>query len=234
MMNIWSKLLTALRGGANEVGEALVDGQALRILEQEIRDADTQLHKSKEALAQIMARHMLASEREKNSTAKIEELEHYALKALASGDETLATEVAEKIAALETLMPETQAQTASFGTSAAQLRKAITLAQDRIHALKQQMDSVKTTESVQAAQLAVSQSCGAPQASLQVAAQSLDRLKLKQAELGAKIEATAQLDVLSNPDAALENKLIAAGIVPSKPSASSVLTRLRARTHPEA
>ena len=27
MMNVWSKLLTALRGGANEVGEALVDGQ---------------------------------------------------------------------------------------------------------------------------------------------------------------------------------------------------------------
>lgn len=234
MMNIWSKLLTAMRGGANEVGEALVEGQALRILEQEIRDAETQLHTSKEALAQIMARHLLASEREKNSISKIEELEHYALKALASGDETLATEVAEKIAALETLMPETQAQTLSLGTSTAQLRKAITMAQDRIHALKQQMDSVKTTESVQKAQLAVSQSCGAPVASLQVAEESLDRLKLKQAELGAKIEATAQLAVLSNPDAALENKLIAAGIVPSKPSASSVLTRLRARPHPEA
>ena len=96
------------------------------------------------------------------------------------------------------------------------------------------MDSVKTTESVQTAQLAVTQSCGAPKASLQVAAQSLDRIKLKQAELGAKIEATDQLAELSNPDAALENKLMAAGIVPSKPSAASVLTRLRARPHPEA
>lgn len=234
MMNVWSKLLTALRGGANEVGEALVDGQALRILEQEIRDADTQLHKSKEALAQIMAKHMLATEREKNSTAKIEELEHYALKALASGDETLATELAEKIASLEIRMPETQAQTVSLGSSAAQLRKAITMAQDRLQTLKQQMDSVKTTESVQTAQLAVTQSCGAPKASLQVAAQSLDRIKLKQAELGAKIEATDQLAELSNPDAALENKLMAAGIVPSKPSAASVLTRLRARPHTEA
>ena len=45
-MTVWSKLLSALRGGANEVGEAIVDSQALRILDQEIRDADVELRKS--------------------------------------------------------------------------------------------------------------------------------------------------------------------------------------------
>lgn len=55
-MTVWSKLLSALRGGANEVGEAIVDSQALRILDQEIRDADVELRKSREALASIMAR----------------------------------------------------------------------------------------------------------------------------------------------------------------------------------
>ena len=59
-MTVWSKLLSALRGGANEVGEAIVDSQALRILDQEIRDADVELRKSREALASIMARHRLA------------------------------------------------------------------------------------------------------------------------------------------------------------------------------
>ncbi|WP_423787395.1 PspA/IM30 family protein, partial [Klebsiella pneumoniae] len=53
-MTVWSKLLSALRGGANEVGEAIVDSQALRILDQEIRDADVELRKSREALASIM------------------------------------------------------------------------------------------------------------------------------------------------------------------------------------
>lgn len=61
-MTVWSKLLSALRGGANEVGEAIVDSQALRILDQEIRDADVELRKSREALASIMARHRLAQE----------------------------------------------------------------------------------------------------------------------------------------------------------------------------
>ena len=100
-MNVWSKLLTALRGGANEMGEALVDGQALRILDQEIRDADIELRKSKEALAEIMAKQKLAAERAGKSAAKIAEYEAYAVKALETGKEDLAGEVAGKIANLE-------------------------------------------------------------------------------------------------------------------------------------
>ena len=47
-MNLWSKMLTALRGGMNEAGEAVVDTQALRILDQEVRDASAELKLSKE------------------------------------------------------------------------------------------------------------------------------------------------------------------------------------------
>jgi len=89
-MNVWSKLLTALRGGANEAGEALVDSQALRILDQEIRDADLELRQSREALAEIMARQKLASERVGKGEAKVAEYEQYALKALAADNEALA------------------------------------------------------------------------------------------------------------------------------------------------
>ena len=39
-MSIWKKIITAVRGGASEVGEAIVDANAIRILEQEMRDAD--------------------------------------------------------------------------------------------------------------------------------------------------------------------------------------------------
>ena len=76
-MNVWSKMLTALRGGANEVGEAVVDSQALRILDQEIRDADVELRKSKEALAEIMAKQKLASDKVNKSAASIAEYEQY-------------------------------------------------------------------------------------------------------------------------------------------------------------
>ena len=47
-MGIFSKIITAIRGGATEVGEAIVDSQAMRILDQEIRDAGEDLRLAKD------------------------------------------------------------------------------------------------------------------------------------------------------------------------------------------
>ena len=226
-MNVWSKLLTALRGGANEVGEAVVDSQALRILDQEIRDADTELRRSKEALAEIMAKHKLASDKLSKSTASIAEYEQYALKALEAGNETLAKEVAEKIANLEIELASEREQAEGFAASVAQLRKVVSQAEGNIKRLKQQVDTVKATESVQRAQMAVAQRYGGSQAKLQTAVESLERIKQKQAERAAKMEASAELAATSAPDDSLEAKLRAAGIKADSASADSVLARLK-------
>ncbi|MGE8295609.1 MAG: PspA/IM30 family protein [Pseudomonas sp.] len=226
-MNVWSKLLTALRGGANEMGEAVVDSQALRILDQEIRDADLELRKSKEALAEIMAKHKLASDKVSKSAASIAEYEQYALKALEAGNETLAREVAEKIANLEIEQAGEREQAEGFAASVAQLRKAVTQAEGNIKRLKQQVDTVKATESVQKAQMAVAQRYGGSQAKLQTAVESLERIKQKQAERAAKMEASAELAATSAPDDSLETKLRAAGIKADNASADSVLARLK-------
>lgn len=226
-MNVWSKLLTALRGGANEVGEAVVDGQALRILDQEIRDADLELRKSKEALAEIMAKQKLAAERTGKSTAKVAEYEQYALKALEAGDEPLAREVASKIANLEVELASEREQADGYAASVAQLRKAVTQAEANIKRMKQQVDTVKATESVQKAQMAVAQRYGGSQAKLQTAVESLERIKQKQAERAAKMEADAELAAAASVDDSLDAKLRAAGIVADNGSADSVLARLK-------
>jgi len=226
-MNVWSKMLTALRGGANEVGEAVVDSQALRILDQEIRDADVELRKSKEALAEIMAKQKLASDKVNKSAASIAEYEQYALKALDAGNETLAKEVAEKIANLEVEQASEREQAEGFAASVAQLRKAVTQAEGNIKRLKQQVDTVKATESVHKAQMAVAQRYGGSQAKLQTAVESLERIKQKQAERAAKMEASAELAATSAPDDSLEAKLRAAGIKADNASADSVLARLK-------
>ncbi len=227
-MNVWSKLLTALRGGANEMGEALVDSQALRILDQEIRDADDELRQSREALAQIMARHKLASERVSQAEAKVAEYEQYALKALAADNQALAGEVAEKIASLEVELAAEREQTAAFAASVTRLRQAVSQAEGHIKRLKQQVDTVKATESVQRAQQAVAQRHGGAQARLHTAVESLERIKQRQAERGAQLEAEAEL-AAEQPEASLDSKLRAAGIVPDSGSAASVLARLKDR-----
>lgn len=228
-MNIWSKLLTALRGGANEVGESLVDGQALRILDQEIRDADLELRRSKEALAEIMAKHKLAEDRLAGSRDKVAEYEAYAMKALQGGDEPLALEVAAKIALLEGSRDGDEHQVRQFAASIVDLRKAIAQAEGNIRRLKQQVDTVKATESVQRAQAAVAHRYAGSQSRMQTAVESLERIKLKQAERGARMDAAAELAKDEGQDA-LDTKLREAGIIADAVSADSVLERLKQKS----
>ena len=126
-MTVWNKLVTALRGAAHEAGEAVTDSHALRILDQEIRDADSDLNKSKEALAEIMAKQKLAVSKLQITHQKISEYEGYALKALETNDEALALEVASKVAVLESQRDEEESQSAAYTQSVEELRTAITL-----------------------------------------------------------------------------------------------------------
>ena len=54
-MSILKNILTAIRGGASEVGEAVVDANAMRILGQEIRDAETAITQAKQSLTGLKA-----------------------------------------------------------------------------------------------------------------------------------------------------------------------------------
>lgn len=227
-MAIWNKLVTALRGAAHEAGEAVTDSQALRILDQEIRDADNDLNKSKEALAEIMAKQKLAASRLQQTRAKVAEYEGYAVKALDTSDEALALEVAGKVAVLETQQGEEQAQLEAYTQSVEQLRAAIQTAQANIKRLKQQADTVKATESVQRAQATVAGRYTGSQSRVQTALDSLERIKQKQAERGARLQSAAEIAQSSSEDA-LDAKLRAAGIVASQASAQSVLERLKAQ-----
>lgn len=228
-MSVWGKLVTALRGGAHEMGEVVIDSQALRILDQEVRDADTELRQSKEALAEIMAKHKVAKDRAEKIGAKVAEYEQYALKALEAGNEELAREVATKIANLEADLASERELVDGYGASVEQLRRAVTQAEGTVKRLKQQVDTVKATESVQKAQMAVAQRYGGSQARLHTAVESLERIKKRQAEQSAKMEAATELAQAESHDDALDKKLRAAGIVPDESSAESVLERLRSK-----
>ena len=53
-MSMWSKLFALIRGGAYDAGATVVDANALRILDQEIRDADTALGKARDNLSALV------------------------------------------------------------------------------------------------------------------------------------------------------------------------------------
>lgn len=225
-MNIWAKMLTALRGGVNEAGEAIVDSQALRILDQEVRDSSLELQYSKDSLAEIIAREKLAEEKSNSLQKQIEENEGYAVKALAEGKEELAAEVAEKIANLENQLAQEKEAQAGFNKSANNLRTAIRQTEQNLKRLKQQVDTVKATESVQRAQAAVAERHSGTNSKLRTAMESLERIKEKQALKDAQMKAASELSNESSGDS-LQRKLEDAGIAGNQSKAEDILERLR-------
>lgn len=225
-MVIFKKLVTALRGGINEVGESIIDSQALRILDQEIRDADEELRQAKESLANILAEQKLAEKQVESTKAQITEYEAYAIKALENNNEKLALEVAEKLSVLENQYENNKKQANYFAESVKNLRQTISQSEINIRNLKQQVDIVKATESVQKAQSAVAQRYGGSTAKLHTALDSLDRIKKRQEKAAATFEAKKELAANENPDS-LDRKLEAAGIKAGNNNAASILARLK-------
>lgn len=225
-MAVWSKLMTALRGNANALGESIVDSQAMVILDEEIRNAGTELNQAKLALAEIMAKHRVATDKLTALKGQVTEYEDYALAALEKDKEDLAQEVALKIANIETELAQQQEIVDHYGKSVDQLRTAVQSAEGNLKRLRQQADTVLATESVQRAQAAVASRYSGGQAKLQTAMDSLERIKMKQAENAARMESAQELEAESRGDV-LTEKLRAAGITPQETSATNVLNRLK-------
>lgn len=225
-MNILAKLMTALRGGANEAGEAIVDTQALRILDQEVRDASEELRQAKDSLAAIFARQKLAEEKSKTLKKDITEHEGYAVKALELGDESLAKEVAKKIADMENQLDSEQEVGSGFAGHVGKLHDTIHQAERTIKQLKQQVDTVKATENVQRAQAAVAERHSGTNSKLRTAMDSLERIKEKQALKEAQMNAASELAHSDGADS-LQGKLEKAGIASGAHSANEVLERLK-------
>ena len=227
-MAILAKMFTALRGGATEAGEAVVDHQALRILDQEMRDAEKELAEAKSQLAEVMAQRKGVEREVVRLKAAVAEHEGYAAKALDKGDETLAGEVCERIAHYEEELNLQEQAHAQYDTGVNQLKRSIKSTERNSAAMKRQVSMVKATEKVQKAQAAVAARHSGAGSSMRSALDSLERLKTKQAERAAKFEAASEL-AESTEGVSLDDKLKAAGIVGGGASGGDVLARLKAK-----
>ncbi|HEY0179786.1 MAG TPA: PspA/IM30 family protein [Dokdonella sp.] len=225
-MSILAKILTLFRGAATEAGQAVVDRNATRILDQEIRDAQADSLRAKEELTKMMAQQKLAADKLAAKRAKKAEYESHIGGLLDRGDEALAREVAGKVAQLEGEIAAEQTALAATTSAIDKLHLSIKAADRRIEGLQQQVDQVKANESVLRAQAAVSARHGGQSTKLRTALDSLERVKARQAEQAARIEAADAL-AAADGDGDLEARLAAAGVTAGQATADTVLARFR-------
>jgi len=224
-MNILKKLMTAIRGGAREAGEAIIDANALRILEQEIVDAKNNLKKGRVSLTEVMAKEMQTKRQVSTIQNNIAEHEGFVKEALAKSNETLALEIAEKISEYEPSLNDQQTILADFTNHIQTLKSQIKKAEKTIAENERQLLMVKTTESVQKATMSVTDNIAANNSTMSSARESLERIKKKQQDRADKIAAGETLQAELSDDLAI--KMQASGIGPQASSAESILERLK-------
>jgi phage shock protein A len=226
-MGVFTKLFTALRGGINEAGDAMIDSQATRILDQEIRDAKRHLDEAKQNLTRVMAEQIGIEREVKKLRASVTEYETYAVQALDKSDDDLAAEIASKIAGIEDELAVQQAVLETYNNSVQELKQAVRQSERNIRAMEREINVIKTTESVQKANKQTAAQFTHSDSALRSAKDSLERIKAKQQRKSDEIKAAIALQQEEN-DTTLQTKLRDAGIIKPEISADDVLARLKA------
>lgn len=228
-MSLFQKLITLFRGTATDAAQKTVDANAIRILDQEMRDAGNELSRSRDELTKLMAQGKLLQQKIAARGGKRREYEGYIEGALAKGDEGLAREIAARLAPLEAEDRADEQSKAKLDQSVATLKGAIAKAEQQLRGMRQQIDTVKATEAVHRAQATISARHVGANSKMRTALDSLDRIQSRQLETAARIEAGEELE-RETGDGDLNKRLSQAGLLASDPDADAILARYRQPT----
>lgn len=218
---------TLVRGSIAEMEEVVFDANAVRLLEQQIREAATSLEHARRELACAMAHQSSERRAIEALTARITELEASGTAALRDGAENLAGEVATVIAAAEDERRDRIEAMRRFDGDIVRLRRVSDEGRRRLVDLRRGLELARAQEALNRAGASGRRAVASGTGALREAEGTLARIRERQADCR---EVDAALDALDR-DAegrGLDERLAKAGYG-SRPatSAQSVLERMR-------
>ena len=225
-MSILKDLFSAFKGNVNKAGEAVVDAQAMTILEQEIREAKEAIAKATTNIRNLKAQ---AIRFDKKSSELGEDIAEYTAKAkgaLEQGNEDLARKVAEKIAQLSDDKSGVDVQAQELTAQTDRLYKLVKDREANIEKNKIELEKMKTYEQVQKTQSAVAAAMPTNDSGAKRVQRAMDRVKAKQQEAENKMDADQWLSDLEQ-GADLDAELAAAGLGSKGTSADDILASLK-------
>jgi phage shock protein A len=225
---LWKKLFTAARGAGNEVGEAMVDAQAFRILDQELRDASAALARSIRELSGIVAIQKAEQRRIADLKDRIEADEAAARDALTRGEEGLATEIAERILDRRERLTSHELTCTALDGQIRQMRAAVVETDGRINDLRRDLVIARSTAELHRAKDLVAAPHVGGESPVTTATATLSRIKKIQQGHADRMAAARELsEEMDGGD--LDRRLQDKGLVPSRRQAvEDVLAGLRA------
>lgn len=219
---------TLLRGAVADAEEAVFDANAIRMLEQQLRDAAASLEVSRRELACAIA-HEASEERAVAALQqRMSELEESARKALAAAREDMAQEAAVVIAAIEDETAERRAALERFSSEVRRLKLVAEDGRKRLADLRRGLELARAQDALRRAGANGRRALAAGSGALREAESTLARIReqsLKDQDVATALDEMERR--ASGQD--LADRLSSAGFGPKvKTNPAEVLARLRA------
>jgi len=218
-VSILNKLWTGIRGHASEAGQAIVDANAITILEQEIRDSKTALNEAKSSLTTIMAQATGAERKVNKLKESIKIYTEHGKKAKAADNMDLVNDAVAKIQEIQMELGPQEKIAETYNANVANIKKRINVTERSIKALDTKLRMAKANEKVLKAQEITAANNSGSDNSATSALESLERLEKAQQEKADRFAAAEELAAESDP-AAFEKKMADAGILDSSTDSS--------------
>jgi phage shock protein A len=192
-MSIFKKIVTAIRGGASEAGEAIVDLNAIRIFEQELRDSNKEIDNATTELTSLMATKSVTDTELAGLQQKFNQYETQAISELEAGNEALATKIAERMDELESDIEEKKNLQAGMAEQVDSLKTAVKNNKKKVEKAGRQISTIKAQESINKATENLAAGSVGTSSKLNQMDSSLDRITKRQAHKKAQNKAAQTL-----------------------------------------
>lgn len=171
------RLVSTVRGGVTELGNAVFGDKAMRLLDEQIRDSGDALHQARADLDVAKARRIHAEDELATIRNTLAKQEAAVAAQLASSKPRQARTAAETVVATETRMQEAKAVFTDHQRIESQLAQAVQQLQDQLRRLHHQADLLRATDSLQRAQASVAKRQPGPEPHPEPATASAHRKK---------------------------------------------------------
>lgn len=193
-MGILKKLITALKGGATNIGQEIVDRNGIVILEQEVRDTETAIASAKKSLTETMAQKEKLEREIEHEKQQAKTYEEQIIALMEKGEEATAAELAERLDGLEESIAENQKFLDAFENNINNMKEQIKERQKGVERIKREISSVKTAKQINDATVELTTNGILGKGSSLAASESLKRIKDREHNRAAQFKAAETLE----------------------------------------
>jgi len=226
-MRVITKLFTAVRGGARESAEIVIDANGLRIFAQEIHECENHITQSKHQLASIISEKMRAKREVDNLEKTINQFEQRMADHLSNEDEASALKLAQMVCDKESLLKRQRQHCEKLTQHEDQLQQTLQKMITKLDSYRAELRMAKATGKMQSAQSKLANHNNGSVSRFGDMHDSLSRIQERQQEFADNMDAMEQLDskLSGNLGGVIDD-----GVDALKASAQEIMDRVKMKT----